>query len=206
MITNARIVTGTGQVIDRGSIVVDDGRIASIGTGDVAAAAATRLDARGMTVMPGLIDTHRHLLQTAAAETEADLAPFIDGTVAGVLETLLDNGVTTIMSTGDPFPDILELRARLERGELRGPRLLAVGPGFTAPNDWPTQLCRGRAGCLAAAWCELTVPEEVAAKVAELAAAGVDGIKLTYDDVISPDSVIDDRVVEAIATEARRHD
>src|SRR6185295_16612399 len=59
-ITNGRIVDGTGRVIDRGSVVIRGGKIASVAPGAPTAAAGRRLDAGGKTVMPGLIDAHRH--------------------------------------------------------------------------------------------------------------------------------------------------
>jgi enamidase len=205
VVENARILTGTGQTIDRGAIVVGAGRIVSVSAGEAPEGSSVRLDARGMTVLPGFIDTHRHLLQTAGAEPEAELARFTEEHVAPMLEALLEMGFTTIFSTSDPVPHILELRARLARGELRGPRLFAVGKGFTAPGGWPTQLCNGVASCLAAGMVATASPEEAAAEVAQLAAAGVDGIKVTYDNVVSPDNLIDDGVVAAITAEARRH-
>ena len=52
----------------------------------------------------------------------------------------------------------------------------------------------------------MTTEEEARAKVRQLAAAGVDALKLVYDDIIAPVVTIDDEVVAAIADEASRHD
>ena len=60
-ITNARIIDGDGGVIDQGVIVISDGRIDSVSAGS-AAVQGTSIDARGMTVMPGYIDAHRHVM------------------------------------------------------------------------------------------------------------------------------------------------
>src|SRR5262245_9116146 len=64
VITNARIIVGNGQVIEQGSILVRDGRIASVAPGAAPAAPAgtQTIDASGFTVMPGFIDAHRHLV------------------------------------------------------------------------------------------------------------------------------------------------
>src|SRR5688572_16013211 len=62
MITNARILDGKGGRLDRGTIVVRTGRIASVSPDAAAAADLTVVDARGMTVMPGFIDAHRHVM------------------------------------------------------------------------------------------------------------------------------------------------
>ena len=55
VITNARIIVGTGAVIDRGSVVVTDGQITSVTAGATDTDAETRIDASGLTVLPGLI-------------------------------------------------------------------------------------------------------------------------------------------------------
>ena len=60
-ITNARIIGPNGTVIERLSIVVRGGRIASVGAGAASAAAGKTIDAKGMTAMPGFIDAHRHI-------------------------------------------------------------------------------------------------------------------------------------------------
>ena len=64
LITNATILTAAGDRIERGSILLQDGRIAGIGGsgGSVQApAGATVVDATGKWVTPGLIDAHSHL-------------------------------------------------------------------------------------------------------------------------------------------------
>jgi imidazolonepropionase-like amidohydrolase len=114
-ITNARIIDGTGRVIDRGSIVVRGGKIASVAAGAPAAAAGRRLDAGGKTVMPGLIDAHRHLVTGDPASWLADTAP-------KELQDFLDAGFTTVLSAIDP-PPIIEAKRRIEAGTMKGPRL-----------------------------------------------------------------------------------
>ena len=54
--TNARIVTGTGQTIDGGTIVMKDGLITAVGSNVNVPADAWTIDGTGMTVYPGLID------------------------------------------------------------------------------------------------------------------------------------------------------
>src|SRR6188768_1456198 len=64
VVTNARIVDGKGGVVERGSVVVRDGKIVSAGAATPSAGAvAQRIDAQGRTVMPGFIDAHRHIVQ-----------------------------------------------------------------------------------------------------------------------------------------------
>ncbi len=58
LITNARIVDGTGRAARNGSIAIADGKVAAVG--DVAGAASRTIDARGRAVSPGFIDMHSH--------------------------------------------------------------------------------------------------------------------------------------------------
>jgi len=59
-ITNARIIDGTGQEIENGSLLITDGKITAIGA-DITGDATITLDAGGKYVTPGIIDIHSHL-------------------------------------------------------------------------------------------------------------------------------------------------
>jgi imidazolonepropionase-like amidohydrolase len=114
-ITNGRIIDGTGRVIERGSVVIRGGKVASVAPGAPTAAAGRRIDAGGKTVMPGFIDAHRHLVTGDPAKWLAETAP-------KELQDFLDAGFTTVLSAIDP-PPILEARREIEGGKLKGPRL-----------------------------------------------------------------------------------
>ena len=61
-ITNATILTATGQRFERGTLVLIGGAIAAVGGSDVAVPdGATIIDGTGKVVTPGLIDAHSHL-------------------------------------------------------------------------------------------------------------------------------------------------
>jgi imidazolonepropionase-like amidohydrolase len=120
VIANARILTGTGTVIEQGSIVVRDGRIVSVGAGSSTAQGAPVIDARGMTALPGFIDAHRHVMGGN------DDRWFKEQSVDRMRE-FLEAGYTTLMSGGGPFPGILELKKRVDSGALKGPRVITSG-------------------------------------------------------------------------------
>lgn len=103
VITNARIIVGTGQVIERGSIVVRNGRIATVAAGAVTAPGLPALDARGMTAMAGLIDGHRHIIGGNPEQWFKDQA-------AVRMQEFLEAGYTTLMSGGGPVPGIVQLK------------------------------------------------------------------------------------------------
>jgi imidazolonepropionase-like amidohydrolase len=60
-ITGARILTGAGQDIENGTLLVRDGRIEAVGANLAVPEGYERIDARGRWVTPGLIDAHSHL-------------------------------------------------------------------------------------------------------------------------------------------------
>lgn len=70
-ITNARIVTVSGAVIERGTVVIRDGLIHAVGVGINAPVDARVIDGAGLTVYPGLIDANTNLGIPAPAPTPA---------------------------------------------------------------------------------------------------------------------------------------
>jgi imidazolonepropionase-like amidohydrolase len=120
VIANARILDGNGGVIERGTLVVRDGRIAAVGaTAGGAPASARRIDAGGRTVMPGFIDAHRHIVQ-------GDPARWLAEQSVTDMRAFLAAGFTTVLSAIDAPEQILELRRRTESGETPGPRIVSA--------------------------------------------------------------------------------
>ncbi|HEX7037195.1 MAG TPA: amidohydrolase [Pseudomonadales bacterium] len=70
LITNATILTGTGERIERGAVHLRDGRIVAVGAG-VDAPGARVLDAEGKWLTPGIIDVHSHLGDYPSPEIDA---------------------------------------------------------------------------------------------------------------------------------------
>ena len=66
-ITNARIFTVSGSVIERGTVVVRNGLIAAVGANVSAPPDARVIDGAGLTVYPGLIDSYTNLALPEAA-------------------------------------------------------------------------------------------------------------------------------------------
>ncbi len=176
-ITNARILDGTGNAIERGTVVVTDGRIASVGATAPATSRGRVIDAAGKTVLPGFIEAHRHPIgggaQWLASEAPARMQEFLNA------------GFTTMLSAGDDISTALDLRSRLEDGRIKGPRLIVLGRvptarsagggGGGAPRIDPARSDRSREPRTQAA---AAVPaEDTRAAVAAMAQAGVDGLK-----------------------------
>jgi len=119
-ITNAQIITGNGTVINSGSVVVRAGKIVSVGQGSANAQGARTIDAKGMTVMPGFIDAHRHIIN-------GNPEKWLKEEAVVRMQEFLDAGYSTLLSGGGPVPGILDLKKRVDSGELKGPRIIASG-------------------------------------------------------------------------------
>jgi imidazolonepropionase-like amidohydrolase len=117
VISNARIIVGNGSVIDSGTLVVRSGRIASVGAGTATPAGVRQIDARGMTVVPGFIDGHRHIISGNADQWLKDQA-------AHRMQEFLEAGYTTLLAGGGPAEGNLELKRRIDSGQLKGPRVI----------------------------------------------------------------------------------
>ncbi len=108
------------QVFENYDVVVTDGIIADIGpTRKVKYSKnAVIIPAKGKYLIPGLVDMHAHIPQTD------DLAPREE-----VLTLFATNGVTTIRGMLGHIKH-LELKAKIETGEILGPTFFTSGPSF----------------------------------------------------------------------------
>jgi imidazolonepropionase-like amidohydrolase len=119
-ITGARVVDGTGAPPRVATVLIRGQRIAAVGAGVEVPANATVVDARGKTLLPGMIDTHGHCY-SADGKTQYEAWPRL----------YLAGGVTTVFSPGESDPDgAIALREKIARGEEAGPRLFTAGPYF----------------------------------------------------------------------------
>ena len=81
-ITNARIVTVSGAVIENGTIVIANGRIAAVGVDAAIPSGAERIDGKGLSVFPGMIDAGTTL---GLAEIGGGAAATIDVAETGTM-------------------------------------------------------------------------------------------------------------------------
>lgn len=119
-ITNVRIFTGTGQVLEQAELLFDETGILEVGTHP--GEADRILDGTGKTVLPGFIDCHTHI-GGLGAEDELTVAYRI---YQGAMD-LLKSGITTTRVTGTGFGADIRLRDMIRAGEVKGPRILASG-------------------------------------------------------------------------------
>ena len=98
---NARIISVNGPEIAEGTLVVHEGKIVGVGTAVSIPANAVRIDARGKTIMPGLVDTHSHIGGGGGGDASAALHPDVrlldsfDARHSG-LRRAVAGGITTV--------------------------------------------------------------------------------------------------------------
>ena len=190
VITNARIIVGNGQVIEQGSVVIRNGRIVSAGAGAATAAGAQAIDARGMTLMPGFIDGHRHIMQGNADQFLKERAP-------ARMQEFLEAGYTTLMEGGGQPQGIIQLRDAIAKGTIKGPRIITSGRADPANFKTP-ETARARVQELAKAGVEIIKaaisPQSTAEEVAILAVVVDEGKKHNLNTMVhavSPKAMLD---------------
>ncbi|MDQ2670111.1 MAG: amidohydrolase family protein [Gemmatimonadota bacterium] len=137
-IVGARVIPAAGNPpLARGTVVLRDGRITSVGpAGSPVPADAEVVDAGGMTLVPGLWDMHAHLKQ------------------AEWLPAYLAAGVTAVRDVGNQTRFLLALREAVHQGERAAPRIFAAGfidgvPSAGTPYTGPAQQATTPAGARA---------------------------------------------------------
>jgi cytosine/adenosine deaminase-related metal-dependent hydrolase len=144
-----------GDVLSDADVLVVDGLIQAVGQKLEAPADALEIDARGGIVMPGLIDTHRHMWQTAMRAYGADWSlsqyfvwyylqhgkvfrpeDIYAGNLASALEAI-DAGVTTTVDWSHGLQTVDHADAAVDALEaVPGRFVLAYGNIQAGPWDW----------------------------------------------------------------------
>lgn len=174
LVRDARVWDGVGAAAVPGlDVLVRDDTIVAIGPGLEAPEGALAIDARGGTVIPGLIDAHVHLSMTPgagwrppASAEDADLA------LRAHLRAYLAVGVTTIVDPGVRPDAARHIREVLAAGAA-GPRYLHAGPPVSPPGGYVTVVVPDMPSVADAAELDATLDAS--------AAAGAMAIKVTLE-------------------------
>jgi len=197
LIANGRLVDGTGApAVADAAVVVKDGKVIYAGPARGAPEIppdARRIDARGGTIMPGLVEAHFHPTYFDVAEL-ADLDikyPVEYVTILAVCNArlALECGYTAARSGGSLHNIDVWLKKAIEEDLVAGPRLAASGReicGAGGLMDWnPDHLKLGMDGLILL----INGPDEGRRAVRKLVKDGVEWIK-TYPtgDAAAPDT------------------
>lgn len=122
----------TGKLLTDQTLVIEDGKIVSVGAsaGTTAPADALRIELPNATVLPGLIDAHTHLTMDPKFGYEELGISIPREALIGAKNAriTLQAGFTTVRNVGaDGFSDVA-LRDAINAGDVPGPRMLVSGP------------------------------------------------------------------------------
>jgi imidazolonepropionase-like amidohydrolase len=150
LIRNGKLIDGTGAApVERGAVLIRDGRIAYAGAEarlpaePQALAGAHEIDARGGTIMPGLVEAHFHPTYfNVAALEDLDIkypVEYVTLLAAANARLALECGYTAARSGGSLFNIDVWLTKAIENELTPGPRLAASGReicGVGGLMDW----------------------------------------------------------------------
>lgn len=185
-ITGATMIDGNGGApLSDAVVVIEDDTIKAVGGGtDVKIVEhAEVIDASGMTIMPGLIDTHDHIasfsyeIASRWGITEPRSTRHLR--IASVLKETLDTGYTTVRDAGGLDAGF---RMAVDEGLVPGPRL-HVALGFITPTGGmgdrvsPLGYKPPAGEDSGLPWGVADGPNGMRAKVREMVGAGADVIK-----------------------------
>lgn len=200
LIVNARVFDATGASPRAGmSILIQDGRIAEIGP-RINAPGTRRLDAEGGTVLPGLIDCHVHLASSPGAPQRGDDADAARALRLHHFRAYLACGVTTVLDTGCPPSDAIEIQIIL-RGGHPAPRVLMLAPLITPHGGYGTQKGIGFD------FPGIGAPEEVPVLFEASEWLKPAGVKVTLESGFVPEPswpIISPEIRESVIREAKR--
>ncbi|WP_327145429.1 amidohydrolase family protein [Nocardia sp. NBC_01327] len=182
--THALLIDGTGApAVSDATVVVTGDTIAAAGADAPIPEGATVVDLGGRTVMPGLIDAHVHLGGLGFGSRPAFGGRAATGDYADPRAGALRYGVTTARSLGDFLTDSLAIRDEIDKGDLVGPRIVTSGPSFQVEGGHPNgSVWFGDPLALNEAARVPKTVAEATRMVGELAAAGVDLIKIIISE------------------------
>ncbi|HZB31517.1 MAG TPA: amidohydrolase family protein [Streptosporangiaceae bacterium] len=131
LLTGATIIDGLGgDPLPRGSVLVEEDKIAAVGT-DVGAAGSAPgdgprlVDLSGLTLLPGLIDAHVHIGYSSEMRAMLNMELSIAERAADIFRTLretLDAGFTAVRDCGGIDHGVMRA---VGRGLVPGPRIWA---------------------------------------------------------------------------------
>ena len=111
-------------------VVLRGGHVAEVAEGRPFKGETHRIDVRGRTVMPGLIDAHVHVTAFTAnfAELARSSPTYVSAQAAAIMSGMLARGFTTVRDVGGAD---FGLARAVEEGLIRGPRLFFCGKALS---------------------------------------------------------------------------
>jgi imidazolonepropionase-like amidohydrolase len=137
-IVGATLIDGNGGAPLKDAVVVIDGtKIVAVGSrGRVTVPAGAReINASGKYLIPGLMDANVHLVLGSSIEFIVRYEGRYEDLIEEAAQVALKNGLTTVFDSWGPLQPLINVRDRINRGEIAGSRTFIAGNivGFSGP-------------------------------------------------------------------------
>jgi imidazolonepropionase-like amidohydrolase len=131
-LVGARVLDGTGRVIENAVVLIRGERIEAVGpaTSVSVPPGAMRVDLKGRTLLPGLVNAHGHVGSTVGLRNDPN--GYTRENLVRQLRTYARYGVTTVYSLGDDQEAGFRLRDEHSAGPLDRARVFVAGPVVNA--------------------------------------------------------------------------
>jgi imidazolonepropionase-like amidohydrolase len=202
----------TGNVLSPAAVLIEDGKIKAVGSPSQLqpAAGAKTIDLGSATLLPGLIDSHTHLLLDVVVPPEEEIKRHLNGDFApGLLLAIvespikrafmgaklaredLESGFTTVRNLGHSGIDgDIELRDAINAGRVSGPRILAAGRKMIGQGDYLQNLSPALADAiLQQEFLLITSADQARHAVLQNVFYNVDVIKVSLGDDITTEEL-----------------
>jgi imidazolonepropionase-like amidohydrolase len=213
----------TGKVLTPAAVLVENEKISEVGSPSQlqadAPAGVRTIDLGSATLLPGLIDSHTHLLLDVVVPPESEInrrgnGMFFPGLLLAITMSPsarvllgaqlarqdLESGFTTVRNLGHSGIDgDVALRDAINAGRVSGPRMLATGRKLIAPGAYIQGLNAALAEPIVQQeFLTINRPDQARQAVRANVFYAVDLIKITIEDDITPAEV------SAVVDEAHR--
>ncbi len=209
IITGGDLIDGNRHdIVENGFIIVKGNRIIRVSQEKDLPEYDLRIDATGLTVLPGLFDSHVHM--GFHGEEGSQHLTFRTGNSMRFSpkhrKDCIMNGVTSVKSVGDRKDWILSLRSKIADNSLAGPRVFCAGPVFTAPKGHPVStVFKEFPFMIKDATRQVFKPEVARKEVKELIKDRVDVIKVIYGTLNNLAPRMSYKVLKSIVNEAHKN-
>lgn len=176
----ARIIDGTGKpAIEKGTLVVRNGKIEAVGASVKAPRGAQVIDVAGKTIIPGLINGHGHTGDVRGLTS--DPKNYTRDNILSQLGVSARYGITTLWSLGSDRKEAFQIRDEQDTPNLNRARLYVAGMIITG-----------------------STPEETRKMTAEVAETKPDIIKVRVDDNLGTSKKMPAAAYKALIEEAHK--
>jgi imidazolonepropionase-like amidohydrolase len=168
---------------DDSTVVIADGRILDVGPKSRVKipSGAKTIDCAGLTIVAGFQNSHVHFTEEKWTNAKTQPAALL---TSGLEAMSMRYGFTTLVDTASLLPNTVELRWRIETGDVKGPRILTAGLALYPPNGVPYYVKNSVPPALLKLLPQPATPAAAAEMVRTNAEGGANLIKLFTGSVV----------------------